>query len=248
MTKVDTENNATTLKKVTSHIDAIENKGINTENEKSLHYSIKKYLYRPGDRLEAKVDEYFIDIVRGDLLIEVQTKNFSAIKAKLYNLLQRHKIQLIYPIAVEKYITLLDKDNSIISRRKSPKKGRLEDLFSELIRIPDLVLNSNLSIIVMLIKEEEIRCNNGLGSWRRKGISLVDRQLSSVLNEIIFLSPEDYLKIIPSALSSGFTNKQLAAELKITRALSTKITYSLKKMGLIHEVGRLQRELLYVIS
>lgn len=41
------------------------------------------------------VDGYIIDIVRGDLLIEVQTRNFSALKAKLLTLTAKCPVRLI---------------------------------------------------------------------------------------------------------------------------------------------------------
>jgi hypothetical protein len=52
-------------------------------NEYSLHSEIKKVYSLPGDRLEVKLDEYIGDILRGKLVIEVQTRNFSALKKKL---------------------------------------------------------------------------------------------------------------------------------------------------------------------
>ena len=226
----------------------IEYKGINIENEKSLHSSIKKYYSKPGDRLEVKLEGYVIDIVRDDLLIEIQTKNFSAMKNKLKTLLQNHKVQLVYPIAKEKYICTLENDNhTIISNRKSPKKGCLEDLFSELIRIPGLINHVNFSFVVLITKEQEIRCKDGKGSWRRKGVSLVDKHLLEV-SEIIHLTcKEDFLRFIPDTLPEAFTNKNLAKALSINTAKATKITYCLKKMGIIEEVGKAKRELLYKV-
>ena len=57
-------------------------------NEKALHASLKQWYARPGDQLEVAVDGFVIDIVRDDLLIEIQTRNFSSIKSKLTNLVR----------------------------------------------------------------------------------------------------------------------------------------------------------------
>jgi len=38
------------------------------------------------DKLETEVGGYVIDIVRGNMLIEIQTRNFSVVKAKLTDL------------------------------------------------------------------------------------------------------------------------------------------------------------------
>ena len=117
----------------------LEQSGININNEKSLHSSIKQWYAMPGDRLEVKVDKYIIDLVREDSLIEIQTKNFSAIGNKLIELIKFNKVRLVHPIAIEKYIITTDGESEVITRRKSPKKGKLVDLFDELIRIPDLM-------------------------------------------------------------------------------------------------------------
>jgi len=57
---------------------------IGTLNEKSLHADLKKWYTQPGDQLEVPLDGYYIDIVRDDMLIEIQTRNFSSIKKNYY--------------------------------------------------------------------------------------------------------------------------------------------------------------------
>jgi len=49
-------------------------------NEHSLHLEIKRVYSLPGDFFEVKLDSYIVDILRGELVIEVQTKNFSALR------------------------------------------------------------------------------------------------------------------------------------------------------------------------
>src|SRR5919112_1615330 len=111
--------------------------GIGLLNEKALHASLKQWYARPHDRFEVPVDGFVIDIVRDDLLIEIQTGNFSSIKSKLTALARRHRVRLIYPIVQEKWIVRLATGKGAVAiRRKSPKKGRLEDLFWELVSIP----------------------------------------------------------------------------------------------------------------
>jgi hypothetical protein len=52
-------------------------------NEKPLHAALKEWYAQPGDLLEVSVDGYVADIARGHLLVEIQTRNFAAIKQKL---------------------------------------------------------------------------------------------------------------------------------------------------------------------
>ena len=94
---------------------------------------------------------------------------------------------LVHPIATEKYIVTTEESAIVISRRKSPKKGKLVDLFDELIRIPDLIGSDNFILEILMIKEEEYKMQRyGKGSWRRKGISIVDHKLLEVIEKITF--------------------------------------------------------------
>ena len=111
----------------------IEMSGIGLLNEKPLHASLKEWYAQPGDRFEVAVEGFVIDIVRDALLLEIQTRNFAAIRSKLTSLARSHQIRLIYPIAQEKWIVKLDEDGtSVVNRRKSPKRGRVVDLFWEM--------------------------------------------------------------------------------------------------------------------
>jgi len=223
----------------------LEQSGININNEKSLHSSIKQWYAMPGDRLEVKVDKYIIDLVREDSLIEIQTRNFSAIGNKLRALVVYNNVILVHPIAIEKYIVTMDDSDKIISRRKSPKKGKLVDLFDELIRVPDLIDEENFILEILMTKEEEIRCKDGKGSWRRKGISIVDRKLVEVVEKVKFKEGKDFLIFLPGDLPGNFTNKDLAKILKVTVYKARKVTYCLRKMKIITEVGKRRNELIF---
>jgi hypothetical protein len=72
--------------------------GIGLINEKPLHASLKQWYARPGDRFEVPVDGFVIDIVRDDLLIEIQTRNFASINSKLCKLTRSYEVRLVYPV------------------------------------------------------------------------------------------------------------------------------------------------------
>ena len=158
--------------------------GIGLLNEKALHASLKQWYARPGDRFEVPVDGFVIDIVRDDLLIEIQTSNFSSIKSKLTNLVRSHRVRLIYPIIQEKWIVRTATHNGKGSvRRKSPKRGRLEDLFWELVSIPQLLSNPNFSLEVLMISGEEVRRYNVSKRRVRKQWLIEGRRLLEVLDQ-----------------------------------------------------------------
>ena len=154
---------------------------IGTYQEKSLHAALKAWYAAPGDRMEQPVDGYVADLVRGDELIEIQTRNFGALKRKLSALLQNHAVRLVHPVPAQKWIVRLDRDGTtVLSRRRSPKRGSVFDVFDELVSIPGLVANPQFSLEVLLVEVEETRCHDGRGSWRRRGWSIHDQILVGV--------------------------------------------------------------------
>jgi hypothetical protein len=219
---------------------------IGTLGEKSLHAALKIWYAQPGDLLEQRLGRYVIDIVRGDLLIEIQTRNFSAIKAKLTRLLEKHPVRLVHPIAEQRWVLRLDGDKETrLSRRKSPKRGTVHDIFNELTRIPDLTRHPNFSLEVLLTQEEVIRVNDGRGSWRRKGWSEHDRKLLDVTGRVCLTEMQDYRALIPADLPQPFTNKELAGSLGCPNRLAQRMTYCLRRMDILEVTGVRSRAYLY---
>lgn len=195
------------------------------------------------------VDGFHIDLVRGKLLIEIQTTNFSSIKNKLNTLTEKHPVRLVFPIAQEKWIVRLASDGvKHLGRRKSPKKGHLFQLFEELVSIPNLMKNKNFSLEVLLIQEEEIRRDDGQGSRRGKGWSIADRCFLEVVSRHIFRKPHDFLNFIPKDLSDPFTTSDLAEDIEQPRWLAQKMAYCLRHMGAIKVIGKKGNSLLYSFS
>ena len=222
--------------------------GIGLLNEKPLHASLKRWCAQPGDRFEVAVDGFVIDIVRDQLLLEIQTGNFAAIKSKLTNLVRSHQIRLIYPIAQEKWIVKLGKDRgSGGARRKSPKRGRVEDLFWEMVSFPQLASNRNFSLQVLMIREEEARRYEGKRKWRQKGWGVEERRLLEVQDQRLFEEPADWLAFLPEGLEA-FTARDLAEAKDIRKELAQKMAYSLRKAKLIQLLGKRGRANLYGID
>ena len=217
--------------------------------EYSLHNGIKEWYSVASSEVEVKVEDFIVDVVNQDgLLIEIQTKNLSAIKKKLKKLVLANEVRLVYPIAKIKWIVHVTDSGEVIRKRKSPKKGRITDLFGELVHLPSLMNHENFSFEVLLIEEEETRCNDGKGSWRRKGVSTKDRKLLKVFESVIFEDKADFLKVLPDDLDEFFTNKILAKKMGVSLRLAQKITYCLRKMNVLTIVGKKRRELIFKIE
>lgn len=221
--------------------------GINTYNEKSLHASLKQWYASPDDRLEVRMDGYIIDLVRGDLLVEIQTGGFSPLKRKLAALARNHPIRLVYPIAQEKWIIRLPQvEGDPSQRRKSPKRGQVEQVFKQLVYIPTLLENDNFSLEVLLIREEEVRHYEANKAWRRRGWVTHERRLLEVLSRQVFETPHDLARLLPGDLPTPFTVRELAKAARQPDWLARKMIYCFRAMNLITIEGKRSRSITYI--
>lgn len=220
---------------------------ISTFNEKPLHAALKEWYARPDDQLEVPVGGFIADIVRGDLLIEIQTASFASLKRKLLELTAHHPVRLVYPIARQKWIVKLAEDgHSRLSRRKSPKRGMVEDVFAELVSFPTLLASPNFSLEVLLIQEEEVRRHDPARRWRRQGWVTHERRLLEVVDRQRFETPADLAALLPPTLPEPFTTSDLAASLPRPRRLAQRMAYCLREMQVIDPVGKQGNAILYV--
>jgi len=184
--------------------------------------------------------------VRGDLLIEIQTRNLSAIRGKLAKLLTTHAVRVVYPISQEKWIVrLADDERSQLGRRRSPKRQAIEDLFEELVAIPKLFTNPRFSLEVLLIQEDEVRRRDPRRGRRRKGWTVHERRLVGVVEHRLLSTPADVADLIPPGLPSVFTTSHLAKASDRPLWLAQKMAYCLRQMGVIKSVGKCGNSLVY---
>ncbi len=220
---------------------------IGTLREKPLHASLKRWCARPGDRIEVPIDRYVIDLVRDDeLLIEIQTAGFASMKQKLRSLLdQGFRVRVVHPIPVRKWIVKVDDEGVEISRRRSPKRGEVTDVFAELVSIPRLVTEPGFEIEVVLIEEEEIRRHTPGKSWRRKGWSVAERRLLEVGESVRLASAADLAALLPETLADRFTTADLSQHLGKPRRAAQQMAYCLRHVEAIREVAREGNAIVY---
>ena len=219
---------------------------IGTLNERPLHAALKSWYAQPGDRLEVQVEGFIIDIVRDGLLIEIQTAGLASLKRKLPTLADHHPVRLVVPIPREKWIVRLAEDgHSALGRRRSPKRGQIEDLFGELVSFPRLLAHPNFSLEVLLIEEEEIRRYDGARAWRRRGWDTHERRLLQIVDRKHFCTPAEMGELLPPALGAPFTTSDLAAAIARPRRLAQQMAYCLREMGEIAVAGKQGRAILY---
>lgn len=218
-------------------------------NEQSLHAKLKAWYAGEQGLIEAMVDGYIIDVVRGECLIEIQTSNFSKIKSKLANLAKNHSVKLVYPIAREKWLLKLPRDEKTGQvRRKSPKSGDVYEIFDELVSFPELILEPRFSIELALIHVEEVRRYSGNKLWRRSGWEIVDRRLIRVDETFLLQDAKSFSQLLPKNLTEGFTTRDLADSTGISFRSAQKVVYCLRKMDVLKICGKRGRYNCYVRS
>jgi hypothetical protein len=216
---------------------------IGTLNERSLHADLKSWYEEEGDRFEVPVEGFIADIVRGDLIIEIQTGSTSALRRKLAALLARHPVRLALPIAARKTIVRIDDLGRRTGMRRSPRRGDWIEVFGELISLRNLLGDPNLTVDVLLIHEEEIRCPTRRRRW--KDWTVHDRRLVEVVDCVTFQDPIDYLAFIPASLEEPFTTGELAAAIGRPQSMAQKVAYTLRHLGSLRVVGKRGNAFLY---
>lgn len=220
-----------------------------TLREGSLHAALKaRYAEAvPGARVEANVDGFVVDVAGRDELVEIQTASFASARRKLERLVQSHRVVLVYPIPVEKWLVVVDADGAILRRRRSPKRGIALDLFDELVAFPRLVAHSGFRIELALIREEEIRGPIPEGAryrhprlwWR------LDRRLLEVVETRRIDRPSDLLDLLPPDLPEPFTTADVVVATGRSKHLAMRAVYCLERSGALERLGRSGRFVRY---
>jgi hypothetical protein len=205
-----------------------------------LHYAAA------GGEVEQPVDGYVVDVVRDGLLIEIQTRGFSALKRKLSSLISEHSVLLVHPIPTTRWLVKVDEAGEILTRRRSPKHGSAVDLFAELVSFPQLIDHPNFVIEVVLTSEEEILRQDGTRARRRKGWVSQSRHLLEIHDTVRFESSANLASMLPDDLDEPFTTASLAAAIGRPRRLAQQIAYCLRSTDTIQIVGKTGNTLQYV--
>ena len=213
--------------------------GIGTAKEKGIHAALKAYYCGPDGKMETEIGNYVCDALRRDgEIIEVQTGNFAPAQEKFMKLAGISRIRIVHPIVVSRIIELFDKEGIRIRTRRSPKKGSQWDLFRVMVGAPKLPLTPNLTIEMVFVEEKETRISDGRGSWRRGGVSIVERDLLSIRESINLRGMESFRRFLPEGLEEIFGTAELAKACSIRPDLARKVLYVLSRMGLILPAGK----------
>jgi len=219
--------------------------------ETSLHRQLKTLYANDAAQVEAPLEGFRIDVLRDDELIEIQHGSLAAIRDKVQKLVQRHRVRVVKPIVVRKQLIKLDaRGGRVVSRRLSPKRGSLLDLFDELVYFTRAFPHPNLTLETPLVDVEEWRYP-GHGKRRRRRTSdhQVEDQCLVRLHEIHrFADATDLLTMLPAGLPTPFHTGQLAESLRVARRIAQRIAYCLRQTGAAREAGKHGNARLYELA
>lgn len=216
--------------------------------ESSLHRQLKELYADEGASVEQKLGRFRIDVVCDDELIEIQHGSLAAIRDKVAKLTPDHKVLVVKPIIVRKRLVKRRKqDGPIISRRLSPKRGSLLDLFDELVFFTRAFPHPNLTLEVPLVDVEEWRYpGHGRRRYRRQRDHVVEDQKLGKLHSIHrFHTSADLLRLVPAELAEPFHTGQLAEAMNVPRAKAQQIAYCLREMSGLIPCGKQVNARLY---
>jgi len=217
-------------------------------SEGALHAALKARLAEPGDRLEVPVDRFVIDLLRADgELVEVQTGGFGPLAAKLDALLDAHRMRIVYPVAAERRIIRIDEHGQVLTTRRSPKRATAAAVFDRLVAFPSLLLHPNLTIEVLLLREDHVR-GPGPTTTRRRTRDPGERRLVDVLDRITLRTAEDVVAALPDLPREPFTTRELAAVLGCGTLLAQRAVYCLRAIGIVEPAGKRGRAPLHALA
>lgn len=219
--------------------------------ETSLHRALKQFYCDENSRTEVKLGRYRIDVVRGTELIEIQHGSLAAIRDKIRALSDEYDVRVVKPIIVRKTLVKLKRrGGKELERRTSPKRGKLLDLFDELVYFCRAFPHPRLTLDVVLCDIEEYRFpGHGRRRWRRpKAHVTEDQKLLEVHDTISFRTGDDLVALLPVDLPKPFHSGDVAAGLGIARWIAQRIVYCLREMKLARLVGKKGNALLYELG
>ena len=215
--------------------------------ETSLHQHLKMHYAGDQTCTEVRMGAYRIDAVRDDELIEIQCASLSAIRTKIHALLKRHIVRVVKPVVLRTRIAKKKTaKGKVVSRRMSPKRGDVLDLFEDLIYFTRVFPHENLVLEVALVHVEQIRVpRRGRRRWRQRDYTIQDVGLEKFDSSIELRSASDLLDLIDLNVDRDFNTSDIAAATGRPLWFAQKIAYVLKHTSAIEAVGRKRTGILY---
>jgi hypothetical protein len=219
--------------------------------ETSLHRELKRLYAGDDAQTEVRIGSFRIDAIVDGELVEIQHGSLAAIRDKVARLLVKHRVRIVKPIVASKIlIKQAIEGGAIVSRRQSPKRGTLLDLFDEMVYFTRVFPHPRLTLEAVLVEIEQWS-HPGHGRrrrWRRNDHVVSDQRLLAVGQTLRLSTAADLASLLPPGLPKQFHTGHLAALLEVRRHVAQRIAYCLRKMGACEAVGKQGNAWLYRVS
>ena len=216
--------------------------------ETSLHRELKILYAGAGRRPKFAAEGYRIDAVTDDRLIEIQHGSLSAIRDKIRRLVESHRVLVVKPIVAAQAAGQMRVGGR--PRRIapwSPKRGKLLDMFDELVYFTRVFPHPRLELEIVLVEVEEWR-HPGHGRrrrWRTSDHVVSDRRLVAVGESVRLARAADLVRLMPPGLPKRFHTGHLAELTGVNRTVAQRIAYCLREMKAIETVGKEGNAIVY---
>jgi hypothetical protein len=214
--------------------------------ESSLHRALKEqYGLSAGGRSEVVLAGYRVDAIDPNgLVVEIQSKSLSPLRAKLDRLLPEHRVRVVKPVILRKRVVRqASRGGKELSARRSPKLGAMIDLFEDLVGLASRLPDPNLSLEAVGVAIDEVR----LPRRRWPGYQVVDRRLTEVADRLLIERPADLWKLLPDEIDwqTPFTTADLARVLERSLWFAQRVAYCLRVSGAAEILGKSRNHRVY---
>ena len=210
---------------------------IGTYGEKRLHRILKRFVCADIHTHEVRVGRYVADVLQGNRITEIQTRSFRPLAPKLRYYLEQtdYAVTVLCPIITQKTIFRMDRESGeLLSRKVSPKHGRVIDVLPELFWLGEFLENDRLQVEVVLIVAEEHRFSERR-YYNREGAFESELYPQEMIDCVLLSQAEDFRAFLPDGIDS-FT----AAEYGKYSKLKNRKLYS--ALNFLCAIGLLRRE------
>lgn len=216
--------------------------------ETSLHRELKRRYAGRSARTEVAIGKYRIDAVSRGRLIEIQHGSLAAIRDKIGRLVAQHRVLVVKPIVQTKLLVKQPGPGEpALTRRLSPKRGTLVDIFDELVYFTRVFPHPRLELEVVLVDIEERRYpgHGRRRRWRQGDHVVDDQKLLAIGRSVRLRRAADLVKLIPARLPAEFHTQALAQLCGVRRDAAQRIAYCLREMRAVRQIGKQGNALLY---
>jgi len=148
---------------------------------------------------------------------------------------------VVKPIVVRKLLVKqAAKGGEVTERRLSPKRGRLLDLFDELVHFTRVFPHPRLTLEVLLVEIEEWRYpgHGRRRRWREGDQQVEDQRLVAIHQRHRLRTAGDLAALVACPLPQPFHSGHLAESLQIKRRIAQQMVYCFHRMGAVRQVGK----------